>query len=272
MRPCLQGAPSRFEMIEWRLTPASLAECSFYAKWIARRHPREVSVEQYIEPYVQPIVTPENSTYALEALFRLKGSDELPVRLFRQWKDSGYVRTIDLAMVTALRSALSATRKRMRVAMNVSALTLETAPDEYLAELGALSDVTRRVIVEITDMASTDNLTTLVGFAHRCSTRGIYVALDDGGLCRDTLLAVRPNFVKIGAGVVDEAFSANDPDALRDAVKGAHSLGAAVIAKNVDSAQKLDFVRTAGVDLIQGHCISHPMPLTSWLDPAVRKT
>src|SRR5690606_21375593 len=93
MRPCLQGAPSRVEMIEWRLTPASLAECSFYAKWIARRHPREVSVEQYIEPYVQPIVTPENSTYALEALFRLKGSDELPVRLFRQWKDSGYVRT-----------------------------------------------------------------------------------------------------------------------------------------------------------------------------------
>lgn len=64
-------------------------------------------VENFIEPHFQPIVgTRDHIPYAYEALLRLKGSDDLPQALFRQWESSGYVTVIDRAMVRYIAAAL----------------------------------------------------------------------------------------------------------------------------------------------------------------------
>ena len=215
------------------------------------------NLSSFISPFFQQIVTVEHHPYALEALFRLRGCNILPAKLFGQWERTGYICHVDLAMIRCVRLILSAQATRIRVTVNVSPQTIRLMQEALIAELCALAAVTRRTIVEITEHMEPETAM-VVEFARRLDEHGIYLALDDCRMShvftsRSFVEAVRPKFLKIDGGVVTQCVLGGDRHMLCDIVSLASSVGAVAIAEWVDSEEKRDFMASAGVQYLQGH-------------------
>ncbi|MCB1964955.1 MAG: EAL domain-containing protein [Candidatus Accumulibacter sp.] len=223
-----------------------------------------MDVAKYIEPHFQPIVWSKGTgSYAYEALFRFKGSDTLPMHLFRRWEKSGYVAVVDCAMVRKVHEALQGTRGMYRVAVNVSARTLALAPNEYFKEVTALAKTARRVIVEVTETYPVENAEALAAFVARCKAHQIYVALDDckppHEFCESAFTGlVKPHFLKIDGELLARCFLAGSREPLRDVVRLARAIGAVVIAEWIDSPAKRDFAAGVGANMLQGDWIAKP--------------
>lgn len=229
-----------------------------------------MKVDQYIQPHFQPIVgSKDNVTYALEALFRLRGADELPPSLFKRWERSGYVTVMDRAMVRLLADTLAGQRRQVRIAVNASARTIETIPDEYFAELCRLAQVVYRVIVEVTETYPVRNVDALARFVTRCRDNGMYVAFDD---CRPPhdfaqakfVQAVKPHFLKIDGPLLAECYDTANKEPIQEVMRLARTIGAVVIAEWIDTLDKRDFAAACGATMIQGYYISKPKTLDAW--------
>lgn len=230
----------------------------------------------YIEPYFQPIVWVNGKgRYAEEALFRFKGSASLQAGLFRRWEQSGYVVSVDCAMVRVVRRAMEDTRTMGRIAVNVSARTLELASDEYFGEILGLARTSRRVIVDITQTYRSD-ANTLSSFTRRCLSSGIYVALDDCRLGHEYgddafVCAVKPAFLKLDREWVDDCFQANDHRSLEKVMRVGLDHSAVIIAEGIDCPAKRDFVTSLGIKLLQGNWFGRPVEKSDTAEHAERE-
>lgn len=226
-----------------------------------------MNLDEYIEPFFQPIIWSKGTgTYAHEALFRFKGMETLPAGLFRRWERSGYVATVDCAIVRRVRAALHASRGSYRVAVNVSARTLALAGQEYFGELLVLAKRAKRVIVEITETYPIEDPKVLADFVRRCKAHGMYVAFDDckppHEFCDSAFTSlVKPNFLKIDGELLNECFTDQVLDPISHVVQLARSIGAVVIAEWIDGPAKSVLATTLGADMLQGDWIAKPSAL-----------
>lgn len=215
-----------------------------------------------IEPFFQPIISPDGC-YAYEALFRYKGKNELRPNQFQRWEKSGFVTQIDRAMTRKVLEVVKNLKSPPRIALNVSAHTLEVMPHEYLAEIIPLSRACPRLIIEITETHPVKDETALALFVERCKTHRIHVALDDCKLNHvffDTafIQKIRPRFLKLDGELLDRCYMAGKKEPIKDFIKFAESIDAIVIAECVDGPGKQAFARLAGAKLMQGNWIAKP--------------
>lgn len=223
-----------------------------------------MNIEHYIEPHFQPVVYGDSrEIYAFEALFRFKGEHRLAPHLFPLWEKSGYVKAVDLAMMRSVHKALLEQEEKIRVAVNVSALTVEETQDAYIAEVIKLQPAAQKVIVEITETFTIRNPKKFSEFSDRCKDAGIYLALDDCGpnhvfSCPDFVRSIKPHFLKIDGVFFNLCFTNNAKGPLQELFSVAREAGATLVAEHIDSEEKRQFASKIGISLLQGNFIGLP--------------
>jgi EAL domain-containing protein (putative c-di-GMP-specific phosphodiesterase class I) len=217
-------------------------------------------LNSFVEPHFQSIVVNGScEVYAAEALCRIRNSGALPSSLIKMWERSGFMANIDLAMIRSLK-ALFARRPEpvdCRIAVNVSARTIESAGAACLDALRELAPLARRVIVEITETYSPSDWRVVTDFSLQVKENGMHVALDDCAPSnifweRNFVKVVAPRLLKLDGDLLHECFESGNPDQILRLMDLANRVGALVVAERVDSERKNEFAASHGINLMQG--------------------
>ena len=95
-----------------------------------------------IRPAFQPVVSAHGETVLYEALMRFREApDNAESRrsAIRRWEESGYIGTVDAAVLKQVLAAFELLPRSLLVSVNVSPVTLEAHRDRYLRHLSALA-------------------------------------------------------------------------------------------------------------------------------------
>jgi diguanylate cyclase (GGDEF)-like protein/PAS domain S-box-containing protein len=118
---------------------------------------------------------------------------------------------------------------------------------------------------EITETAAISNFPAAMHFIHELRTLGCRFALDDFGSGMSSFSYLRNmavDYLKIDGqfvrGIAEDAVSRTLVGNINDI---GHLLGKHTIAEYAEDAATLDTLRTLGVDFVQGHAVSQPVPL-----------
>ncbi len=219
-----------------------------------------------IEPVFQPIVDMDGQLYAYETLLRLRGHTERsPQKMIERWEKSGFIQTVDHAMLRSVIKVLERTLIKSRIAVNVSIKTIESNGDSYRTALLALAAKTSRLIVELTETVEINDVAAVIRFAAACQAMGIRIALDD---CQERHLYgtenfiknIRPSLIKLDGIFLQRCFNSGDTDEMRRIIELAHRFNAGVIAEHVSDEALKAFAFRFHVDFVQGLAIGKPKP------------
>jgi EAL domain-containing protein (putative c-di-GMP-specific phosphodiesterase class I) len=225
-----------------------------------------------LTPLFQPIFDVREgspSLHALEILMRgPKGTNfEHAGVLFEYVRRRHEEARIDRACFKAGLGAAAALPGQPKISINVHASTL--AKDKGFVDFvfeaaGALGLPLSRLIVELLEHTPFWDVRTLLEALGALRRAGVEVALDDVGIGQSNyrmMVECRPDYFKldryfmIGAG----------EDTYRQAViaslaRLARTFGARAVAEGVEHESDLLLVSELGVDLVQGHFLSMPLP------------
>lgn len=119
-----------------------------------------------------------------------------------------------------------------------------------------------RLVFEVVESHAVADPDHLVGILSHYREMGCRVALDDvgAGYSSLSLLArVQPHVIKIDKALVQAMPETGASAVVRALVGLAHDLEAVVVAEGIETADHLDRVRDAGVDLVQGWYLGRPV-------------
>jgi diguanylate cyclase (GGDEF)-like protein len=167
-------------------------------------------------------------------------------------------------------SALLVTQVRdlSYVAVNVAPRQLRDRdfPDRVLTELDAAGLSPRRLVLELTGLASIDDLSVAGTVMTELREQGIRLAIDGYGTGSATLTALRQlpvDIVKIHRSfVAGLGRSEEDANIVASVASLAHSMGIETVADGVETEEQATAVRALGCRLAQGHWWSAAVPLT----------
>jgi EAL domain-containing protein (putative c-di-GMP-specific phosphodiesterase class I) len=223
-------------------------------------------VNALIRTAFQPIMSDRGHIVAYESLLRFReGLDKPESReiAIKRWEDSGYIGTVDVAVLKQAIAALDLLHTGLMISVNVSMITLERQRDRYLRHLAAAAEKAKRLIVEVTDAACHGKPALLLEFARECAKLKVRLALDDFSPDRPksadrVLQLVKPKLIKLDRKSVSAAFQGVKDDQIRGVVAAANAVGARVVAQGIDSQEKFDWGFKLGVRYFQGFLVGHP--------------
>jgi len=203
---------------------------------------------------------------AYEALLRFRdgaNSPESRETSIRRWEGSGYIGTVDLAVLKQAITALGQLHSSLSIGVNVSSVTVSQHAGRYLRELANVGTLAKRLIVEVTDTVVPQDPSRLLSFAKDCAWHGVRIALGNcaPGLprCDETVLRLlRPKLIKLDRKAISTAFQTLDEEPLRELIARAAALGCRAVAQGIDSQEKLDWSYSLGVRYFQGFLVGHP--------------
>lgn len=120
-------------------------------------------------------------------------------RLIATAEEKGFVGEIDCSMLAQTIALLRKTAD-VAVGVNVSAGTLKRGVDRWLRQLADAPDVSKRIVVELTETQIFDDLKRLSAFVIACRHFGVRFALDDyesGSFDDDLVRRVSPDLIKL---------------------------------------------------------------------------
>ena len=152
----------------------------------------------------------------------------------------------------------------LKIAVNASASNMhdQTFPDRVESMCWKMGLPTNKLIIELTETATMHNAPGLMDVLTRLHIKGIELSLDDFGTGYSSLVQLhRLPFTEIK---IDQSF-VTKMDHESQVIAGAitqlgHALGMTVIAEGVETQESLDILHKLGVDLVQGHLLSRPIP------------
>lgn len=223
-------------------------------------------MDALIRTAFQPIMSARGHIVAYEGLMRFREGLEKPearLAAIRRWEDSGYIATIDVAVLKQAIAALDLLHPSLSVSVNVSSLTVNRHRERYLRHLASVGPLAKRLIVELTESGVPLDPQAMLGFARDCQALNVRLALDDcaPGLARceeSVLRRIRPKLIKLERKAVSTAFQTLGDGELRELVHLATSVGARVVAQGIDSQEKFDWAYGLGVRYFQGFLVGHP--------------
>jgi len=223
-------------------------------------------LQRLIRAAFQPIMSARGQIVAYEALLRFRDGANTPESRetsIRRWEGTGYIGTVDIAVLKQAVAALGQLHRTLSIGVNVSSITVSQHAGRYVKELASVGDLAKRLIVEITDSLVPHDPTTLLSFAKDCAFRGVRIALGNcaPGLprCDETVLRrLRPKLIKLDRKAISTAFQTLDEEPLRELVAMASSIGCRAVAQGIDSQEKLDWAYGLGVRYFQGFLVGHP--------------
>lgn len=152
------------------------------------------------------------------------------------------------------------------LSVNISSITIDIVGEQMLEMLGCRANVTNRLIIELTDPYSIARSKEGLRVLDACRGLGLHIAVDDFGYGADMqgLEIVRPDIVKMHASVFNDAMLKADFSVLNTAMDYAWSRDAMLVAKQVDSHEKMIFMADQGIRMMQGHLFSRPVRMPPW--------
>ncbi len=215
-----------------------------------------------VEAFVQPVVRPADQLIVgYEALARMPLD---PVRSPDWW----LAKSEEVGLRTALEIACLAAATDLGAPPDDRLLFVNLSPS-LLAEPAALALLDRlpeRVVVELTEQEAVEDYDSLRRDLAPWLARGVRIAIDDAGAGYSSLrhvIELTPDFLKLDRELVRDL----DRDRNRRALVGAMAafaaeVGTSVIAEGVETAEELEVLRDAEVDLVQGYLLARPA--TKW--------
>jgi EAL domain-containing protein (putative c-di-GMP-specific phosphodiesterase class I) len=203
---------------------------------------------------------------AYEGLMRFREGLEKPesrMAAIRRWEDTGYIATIDVAVLKQAIAALDLLHPSLSVSVNVSSLTVNRERERYVRHLRSVGAAAKRLVVELTESGVPLDPQAMLAFARDCAAVNVRLALDDcaPGLprCEETVLRMlRPKLVKLERKALSTAFQTLGDSELRELIQLSTSVGARVVAQGIDSQEKFDWAYGLGVRYFQGFLVGHP--------------
>ncbi|MEG1454931.1 MAG: EAL domain-containing protein, partial [Comamonas sp.] len=118
--------------------------------------------------------------------------------------------------------------------------------------------------LEITESALAQQPEEALQVLRKLSALGLRLAIDDFGTGYSSLAHLKRfpiDVLKIDQGFIRDIPQSADDMAISAAVIAmGHSMGLAVLAEGVETAEQLDFLRERGCDQFQGYLCSRPLP------------
>ena len=155
----------------------------------------------------------------------------------------------------------------IKVAINISAVQFRTGDlfDTVMRVLLETGLPPARLELEITETALLEHQEAHLATIRRLKNLGISLVLDDFGTGYSAVnyLTVFP-FDKIK---IDKLFTQGVPDrrdcraVVASTLALAQGLGMVTTAEGIETEEQLDYMRTAGVDLVQGYLFGRPVPI-----------
>lgn len=218
---------------------------------------------------LQPICNPDGSVFAYEALLRGREENGDLVSagaLLSVAMETQLLFTVDLvARREAIRAMAKrrATRARLFINFNPASIydpayCLRTT-HSFVREMGLEpSDI----VFEVTETSEVKDQAHLRGILAFYRQAGFRVALDDIGAGfsgLNMLQELRPDYVKIDMGLIRNVDQ--DPykqSIVRHLIGIASDTGARIVAEGIETEAERDWVRDAGVHLMQGYLLGRP--------------
>ncbi len=231
----------------------------------------------------QPIVTREGAPAFYECLLRLReaSGDVVPAGAFiAAVEELGLVRTVDrYVLELAVERLLD--NPATRLAINISGLTVSDASwlRSLRALLGTRPEVARRLIVEITETATLNDIEESSRFITAVRDLGCRVAVDDFGAGFTSfshLKALTIDIVKLDGSFIRNIDTNPDNQMfVRNLLGLASAFGLETVAECVETAAEAAFVAAEGVTYHQGWFYAKPVlelparPVARLLTPTV---
>ena len=183
----------------------------------------------------------------------------------------GLIRLIDRAVLQLALQTLQ-TYSDARLSINVSATTV-TDPrwnSQLLDMIAAAPEPASRLVVEITETAALDNLSTSHDFVSSLRRLGCGVALDDFGAGYTSYRNLKElplTMIKLdGSFCCNLAEGGENHTFVRSMVELAHAFDLKVVAEWVDTAEDAEILASHGVNFLQGNMLGEASIIAPWKD------
>lgn len=184
-----------------------------------------------------------------------------PERWFAEASEVGLRRELELAALRAALSSLSQLPKGVYLSVNISPVTLRSAP--VRKALGAVDAA--RVVVEVTEHTPVEDYDALNDALARVRALGVRLAIDDAGAGFASLrhiLRLAPDFVKLDRTLIDGIERDRSHQALAAGlISFATKIDATIVAEGIERPAQLRALRDLGVTCGQGFLLARPAPL-----------
>ncbi len=212
-----------------------------------------------------------------EALVRLE-RDKSPAEAIRLAEELELIEGLDLAVVEHVIAKLkSAGQSRLKLAANISArsLMLPSFGRPLLDMVTASAELRGRLIFEITETASFDNLDLANTAIQRLRQHGFKVCLDDFGAGAASMAYLRSlnvDAIKIdGQYVQDLVQSGRDNAVVRHLTQLCDELGVETIAEQIETAETAKVLTGIGVKSGQGWYFGRPASEPAYRPPETER-
>ncbi len=211
----------------------------------------------------QPIVSwKARRVFGYEALCRsAEPSLAGPVELFDAATRLGRLHELGRTIRSRVATAAVDCAPDALLFVNLHAADLED-PELY-SDKAPLSALAGRVVLELTERVSLDNVHGLAGRVARLRDMGYRIAVDDLGAGYSglsSLTQLDPEYVKLDRSLVNDIHDAPRKQSIVQAMMRLcrNELGIEVIAEGVETAAERDVLEAAGCDLLQGYHFARP--------------
>ena len=219
-----------------------------------------------IFPVFQPVISTANAKISYhEALARVRDDrDEvLHQDVIDAGERTGLIRFIDIHMLRQVLLLLHQ-RSDLRVACNVSLITIMQAGGEYLGLIAEDLSVAARLVIEITETQPISQRNLVIGFVEQARQCGCGIALDDFGagiFTYQDIADLCPEYVKLDGSLVAAGFARGNTCAFDHLKNYSEHLGFELIAEKIESEQMHGYVIECGIEHAQGFYLGRPQKL-----------
>ena len=218
-------------------------------------------------PVIQPQINIENeSIVGYEILSRLKAPDGTiiyPNQFISDFEENGRISEFNKVL---FRTSLARMAKypNINFSMNLSMRDLNSHRvvdeiDSLLKEFGVQAI---RLTIEITETCLVENLLTAQEIATRLRLLGCSLAIDDYGTGYSTMKQLTEfpfKELKIDRQYISNCHTHEENQIIiRSTVEMAKALGMKTVAEGVETKEELEFVKEAGIEIVQGYYYSKP--------------
>jgi EAL domain-containing protein (putative c-di-GMP-specific phosphodiesterase class I) len=237
-------------------------------KWLA-----EIMREERLLVHFQPIVYASDTgrVYGHEALARGRsrtGDLIAPMRMLSAARDAGSLSSLDGKVHERAIQMLATSRAEGELFLNITPSTVVDAhfEAERHRQLADTYDVApERIVFEITESEKLTDSDQLVRSLDAGRAQGFRLALDDlgAGFSNMNLIhRVRPDIVKLDMDLTRNIHEDDYKSVIAEKIiEIAQSLDIATVAEGVEKPEELEWVRSRGVEFVQGFLTGHPEEL-----------
>ena len=221
----------------------------------------------------QPIVSIEGDRlHHFEALARFD-DERGPAETIRMAEELGLIFDFDLAVVKQVGEALANAGPKVRIAANISGITL-TAPgfmDAFVRTMSSTGACASRLLLEVTETARIHDIGEARDRLATLRKRGHLVCLDDfgaGAASMEYVAAFEFDFIKIdGAYVKTLTAGSREAVLVKHMASLCKDLGVVTIAEMIETRETAETLKTLGVTLGQGWAFGKPEAQPKWTPP-----